>query len=110
MEPPQTSLSVSKITPPRLPKILHRQRLLKLIEQNNDKKLLLILGQAAYKKVIGINNVLEDAYQRLMVLYSNMGKINEGLKVYEMCRKTLRDELDVEPDQVTVALYEKILE
>lgn len=50
MEPPQTSLSVSKSTPPRLPKILHRPRLLELIEQNKDKKLLLILGQAAQGK------------------------------------------------------------
>ena len=53
---------------------------------------------------------LEGAYQRLMVLYSNMGKRNEALKVYERRRKAIRDELDVEPEQVTVALYEKILE
>jgi DNA-binding SARP family transcriptional activator len=44
-----------------------------------------------------------------MVLYSNMGKRNEALKIYERCRKALRDELDVEPDQLTVALYEKIV-
>lgn len=62
-----------------------------------------------YKKAIQISPILEDAYQRLMVLYSNMGKRNEALKIYERCRKVLRDELDVEPDQVTVALYEKIL-
>lgn len=62
-----------------------------------------------YKKAIRISPLLEDAYQRLMVLYSNMGKRNEALKIYERCRKALRDELDVEPDQVTVALYEKIV-
>jgi DNA-binding SARP family transcriptional activator len=45
-----------------------------------------------------------------MVLYSNMGKRNEALKVYERCRKALHEELDVEPDQVTIALYKKILE
>jgi ATP/maltotriose-dependent transcriptional regulator MalT len=50
MEPQKTSLSVSKYTPPRLPRILYRSRLLKLIEQNKDKKLLLILGQAAQGK------------------------------------------------------------
>ena len=44
-----------------------------------------------------------------MVLYSNMGKRNEALKVYEMSRKTLHEELDVEPDRLTVALYKKIL-
>ena len=45
----------------------------------------------------------------MMVLYSNMGKRNEALKVYERRRKAIRDELDVEPEQVTVALYEKIV-
>lgn len=62
-----------------------------------------------YKKAIWINPLLKDVYQRLMVLYSNMGKRNEALKIYERCIKVLRDELDVEPDQVTVALYEKIV-
>ena len=50
MVPQKTSLSVSKFTPPRLPRIVYRSRLLKLIEQNKDKKLLLILGQAAQGK------------------------------------------------------------
>ena len=62
-----------------------------------------------YKEAVGINPLLEDAYQRLMALYSNIGKRNEALKVYEMCRKALHNELDVEPDQITVALYKKIL-
>ena len=62
-----------------------------------------------YTKAIRFSPLLEDAYQRLMVLYSIMGKRNEALKIYERCRKVLRDELDVEPDQVTVALYEKIV-
>ena len=44
------SVSISKITPPYLPKILYRPRLVNLIEENKDKKLILILGQAAQGK------------------------------------------------------------
>jgi ATP/maltotriose-dependent transcriptional regulator MalT len=44
------SISISKITPPCLSKILHRPRLLDLLEKNRDKKLILILGQAAQGK------------------------------------------------------------
>ena len=62
-----------------------------------------------YKKAIHTDSVLEIAYQRLMTLYSRQGKQNEALKVYEKCKKALMDEIDTEPDQVTTALYNKIL-
>ena len=44
------SVNISKITPPYLPQILYRPRLLNLLEKNKDKKLILILGQAAQGK------------------------------------------------------------
>jgi len=44
------SANISKITPPHLPQILIRPRLLNFIEKNKDKKLILILGQAAQGK------------------------------------------------------------
>ncbi len=44
------SVNISKITPPCLPQILDRPRLLNLLEKNKDKKLILILGQAAQGK------------------------------------------------------------
>jgi ATP/maltotriose-dependent transcriptional regulator MalT len=44
------SVSISKIAPPYLPKILHRPRLHYLLVKNKDKKLILILGQAAQGK------------------------------------------------------------
>lgn len=43
-------VNISKITPPYLPQILPRPRLLDLLEKNKDKKLILILGQAAQGK------------------------------------------------------------
>jgi len=46
----KTSLNIAKITPPRLPQVLERPRLIERLEQNQDKKLVLILGQAAQGK------------------------------------------------------------
>jgi len=47
MKPP---LNIAKITPPRLIQVLDRPRLIQRLEQNQDKKLILILGQAAQGK------------------------------------------------------------
>lgn len=44
------SVNISKITPPYLPQILYRPRLVNLLEENKEKKLILILGQAAQGK------------------------------------------------------------
>ncbi len=44
------SVSISKILPPYLPPIIYRSRLLDLLEKNKDKKLILIMGQAAQGK------------------------------------------------------------
>ena len=45
-----TSVNISRVTPPYLPQVLYRPRLVNLIEENKDKKLILILGQAAQGK------------------------------------------------------------
>jgi ATP/maltotriose-dependent transcriptional regulator MalT len=55
MPPPEKTakgflLSLSKISPPVPSKILLRPRLLELIKKNEDKKLILIIGQAAQGK------------------------------------------------------------
>ena len=46
----KTPLNISKISPPRLPRILDRSRLIQRLEENQDKNLILILGQAAQGK------------------------------------------------------------
>jgi len=45
-------VSTSKIIPPSFPAILERPRLMARLQQNRDKKLILILGQAAQGKSI----------------------------------------------------------
>ena len=55
MPPPEKTAkgfmpSLSKISPPASSKILPRPRLLDLFKKNKDKKLILIIGQAAQGK------------------------------------------------------------
>jgi LuxR family maltose regulon positive regulatory protein len=62
-----------------------------------------------YKRAVQKDPLLEESYQKLMVLYSQQKKRNEALKVYEECKKALWDGLEAEPDQLTVAIYKRIL-
>ena len=63
-----------------------------------------------HRRAIQADPILEDSYQKLMTLYYNKGKLNEALRVYEDCKRTLENELKTKPDPVTHALYGKILE
>ena len=62
-----------------------------------------------YKKLFRANPLSDHACQKLMSIYSNRGMHSAALKVYEDCRSALRKELDAEPDELTQALYRKIL-
>jgi DNA-binding SARP family transcriptional activator len=54
------------------------------------------------------DNCREDAHCRLMRCYSRQGQYHLALRQYQLCLKTLRDELDVEPSPNTTQLYERI--
>ena len=51
----------------------------------------------------------EDAYQTLMMILLNRGKISKALKVYDTLKSVLKKELDIEPDERSNALYRRIL-
>ena len=55
-----TPVSLSKITPPQLTNTLPRPRLLNLLKKHADRKLILILGQAAQGKSTLAASLLED--------------------------------------------------
>lgn len=63
-----------------------------------------------YKKIIQIDPLSEQVYQRLMILYSNRSMHTEAIKVYQDCRKALLEGLDVEPEALTTSIYRKIIE
>jgi len=62
------------------------------------------------RKVIAVDPLMEESYQKLMALYFNRNMFNEALRVYEECKKVLKTELKTSPDAVTTSLYEKIVE
>jgi LuxR family maltose regulon positive regulatory protein len=65
---------------------------------------------ACYKKVIQSDPASENAYRRLMTLYSNRGMRSAALKTYEECKRALQTGLDTVPDEVTTSIYKKVLE
>ena len=54
------------------------------------------------------DNCREDSHCRLMRCYSRQGQYHLALRQYQLCVKTLRDELDVDPSPNTTQLYERI--
>jgi DNA-binding SARP family transcriptional activator len=50
----------------------------------------------------------EDAYLRLMQCYARLGQRGSALRWYQICERTLRQELDVSPSEETRRLYREI--
>ena len=61
-----------------------------------------------YSKAIEADPLLEEACQRLMVLYSRKGKTNLAIQAYEKCRQALKEEIQVEPETLTKDIYKRI--
>jgi len=62
-----------------------------------------------YEMALECDPALEEAYRRIMTLYADKGKRSQALQVFEKCRENLRRHVDVEPDEVTVSVYRRIL-
>lgn len=63
--------------------------------------------QSAWRQ-LEIEPWLEAAHRQLMRLHLLSGDRNAALAQYAQCRRLLADELDVEPEAETTALYEQI--
>jgi DNA-binding SARP family transcriptional activator len=61
-----------------------------------------------YKTIINIDSISETACQKLILNYSNRGKHNEAIKVFEKFRETLNSEMELEPEELTYSIYKKI--
>jgi DNA-binding SARP family transcriptional activator len=62
------------------------------------------------QKILAKDRCREDAYRRLMRCYCRLGQRNRALRWYEICRQTIRTELDTDPDHETTHLYHQLLE
>jgi predicted ATPase/DNA-binding SARP family transcriptional activator len=63
---------------------------------------------AAVRRQLELDPWRETAHRRLMTLLWQSGNRAAALAQYERCRDLLDDELDVEPEPETIALYERI--
>ncbi len=73
------------------------------------------LGQGDYVacatvcgKMLATDACREEAHRQLMHCYSRQGQHYLALRQYHLCVETLAGELDIDPSQLTVELYEKI--
>lgn len=60
--------------------------------------------QALAERLLAADAAAEEAHRALIRLYRHQGRLNAALRQYELCRDTLRRELDAEPEAQTEAL------
>ncbi|HSH01106.1 MAG TPA: BTAD domain-containing putative transcriptional regulator [Anaerolineae bacterium] len=60
-------------------------------------------------QLLELDNWNEEAHRQLMRVLAWQGHKGLALSQYELCRDVLEEELGIEPDEETVALYEQIL-
>lgn len=65
---------------------------------------------ACYHRVLEMDAIHEEAARRLMNLYSAYGRQNEAIKVFHKLSRSLMDQIGIEPEKLTKAIYEKIRE
>ncbi len=66
------------------------------------------LGLGHARQWLALDQMHEPAHRLLMKLYAVSGQQAAALRQYEQCARTLKSELDVEPEPETVELYEQI--
>lgn len=65
-------------------------------------------GIATLQQLLKLEPWLEEAHRQLMALFAHNGQRNLALKQYDLCRQQLLDELGVDPEPATTALYQDI--
>ena len=59
-------------------------------------------------RMLTLDPYREETHRQIIRLLATRGLIHQALAQYDFCRRTLREELGVEPDAATVALVEQI--
>jgi len=83
--------------------------ILYMLAEIYEKRGALKKAAAFYKKIIAVDPISETACRKLMTNCYNRGKRNDAIRVYEKFKEIVRTEMDSEPDELTVSIYQKIL-
>jgi predicted ATPase/DNA-binding SARP family transcriptional activator len=62
----------------------------------------------AYRRVLARDDLNEDATRALMRCYAHVGERGQALKLYQRFTDRLRKELDAEPEEETIELFDEI--
>jgi len=62
-----------------------------------------------YQKVVEIDDLVEEFYQRLMVCCHHLGQKAEAVKVYNRCRTMLSTALGITPSPNTETIYNDLV-
>jgi DNA-binding SARP family transcriptional activator len=81
-------------------------RLAKIHEERGS----LVKAESCYIKVVQTDPLAEAACRRLMQLYAQRGLHNAAIRVYDNCKRALQEMLNTDPEEVTTAIYRKVLE
>jgi DNA-binding SARP family transcriptional activator len=84
-------------------------RILYMLAKIYEKRGTLKKAATFYKKIVAVDPISEIACQKLMINCFNRGKRNDAIRVYEEFKEIVRAEMDSEPDELTVSIYQKIL-
>jgi DNA-binding SARP family transcriptional activator len=60
------------------------------------------------RRALQVDPCDEESHRHLMLLYVLQGEHARAMHQYHQCRRVLRKELDVAPDEETIALYERL--
>lgn len=59
-------------------------------------------------QLVNCDPVDEDAHRRLMKLYAASGQRRQAQRQFELCRETLRKEIEADPEEETLQLHQRI--
>ena len=62
-----------------------------------------------YQRGLGVDDLIEQFYQRLMTCQQKLGRRAEALATYQRCKKTLQMYLGVAPSTTTEAIHRSVL-
>jgi predicted ATPase/DNA-binding SARP family transcriptional activator len=83
-------------------------RALEMLVASHERQGQLDAAIRAARRQLEIDPWLESAHRRLMTLLWRNGNRSAAMAQYERCRRLLDEELGVEPEQETTALFEEI--
>ena len=99
-----------------LPEVLAAREKMHGIFLRNIGQLGVFFGQSGqlpkaivlFQRGLEIDELAEEIYQKLMLVYQQLGRYAEGVSVYQKLQKVLKVSVGIEPSQETEAIYQAL--